>query len=542
MYVFLEKKKTIVFVISLLLILSLVACGTNENNENSSSKEEEILEEGSTYKDTLIYAMNTDALTLDLQQQKDATSRTVVNMLYNGLLKYVEDGQGGFKIVGDLADSWGVDDDGLTWTFNLKEGVKFHSGKEMTAHDFKATYERAIDPEAAFQVSSLTIISDIEVKDDYTLVLKTKEPVSNFESVLTDIETGVLDPEFIEKYGNDLGATVESVNGTGPYKVVEWIRDEEIVLERFDDYFEDKGKTKTIVYKVIPENSARAIALETGEIDITTKLLPEDVKRFDGMDGFKVIKRDMVNQRLFRFGCNDPIISNTKVRQAIVHAIDRKAIIDSLFPGLVGEVTGPLTKVSQGYIDLGVIKQDQDKARQLLVEAGYPDGFETKIVTTSRYEQGVELAEIISAQLAEVGIKADIEVLEWSVISPMWKTTPMAEFDQPMFIMGSGAPSADADSEWNNLYTAWDREDSRLNYGFYYNEEVDELMPKARAEMDETKRNEYYKRIGEILYLDDPAGIWLFDQYNIFVTSDEVDGITFYPSAVVTFENVTVKE
>jgi len=550
-------KKYIPILLICSFILILVGCGTTEPTISATEPPVEVSESSEPiesvvaetafdespldtvqYKDQIIYAHSTDAITLNATTQSGTNTETIVFMMYNALLKFDEN----FKVVGDLAESWSVSDDDLSWTFKLKQGVKFHNGKVMTAHDFKATYDYALNPDNGFTVASLSMIEEISVPDDYTLVLKTSKPYGVMERVLCDIETAVQDSEYIEKFGAELGSTVESVNGTGPYKPVEWIRDVSITLERFDDYFGEVGGTKTIVYRVIPDAAARAIALETGEIDIAVNLAAEDVARLESMEGFQNVKRTTVNQRLFRFGCNDPIMSNTKVRQAIVYAIDRQLIIDALFPGLVNPATAPVSPLTFGYKNLGVIEQDLEKAKALLADAGYPDGFDTKIVTTTRYEKGVELAEVISAQLSEIGINAEIDVWEWAAISSSWNTMPMAEFDQPMFIMGGGYGSADSDGELRLLYGAWESETARKNYGFYVNDEVTELLNKAAVETDQSVREQYYHRVVEILYLEDPGGIWLFDQLQVISTTDKVAGFRYLPNAVVNLAYVTAQK
>lgn len=538
-------KKLLTLILCLAMVLSVFAgCSSTPATEEGASSSGEAAQgeaADSEYKDTLVFAMNTDVQSLDPQIQNDTTSEQVVKMLYNTLLKFEDDG----TVVGDLAESWSVSEDKLTWTFNLKQGVKFHNGKELTSADVKATFDRALNAEAGGLRTTeiIKMFTAVEAPDPYTVTITTDAPYGPMESLMCNMSLGIMDADYIEQYGLDLGTSAEGENGTGPFKVVSWERDQEIVVERFDDYFGTPAKLQTVVYTIIPEAASRVIALETGEVDVIDKPTDEDLARLEAdTENFTVLRKPTISQRLFRFGCNDPIISNTKVRQAIVYAIDRQAIIDALFTGSGYPSTAPLAPVTFGYSDLGEIEQDLELAKSLLAEAGYPDGFDTKIVTTERYQNGIELAEIISQQLAEIGINAEIEVWEWSALSASWNGITADEFDQPIFIMGAGPSMRDADGGLRGLYTTSETGLNDRNYGFYSNAEVDALIEQGMQETDQQKRVEIYKEAMEILYREDPVAFWLFDMYGLAITSSKVEGVTLSPISTITFENATVKK
>ena len=329
-------KKLLTLILCLAMVLTVfVGCSSTPATEEGASASGDAAQgeaADSEYKDTLVYALNTDVQSLDPQIQNDTTSEQVVKMLYNTLLKFEDDG----TVVGDLAESWSVSEDKLTWTFNLKQGVKFHNGKELTSADVKATFDRALNAEAGGLRTTeiIKMFTAVEAPDPYTVTITTDGPYGPMESLMCNMSLGIMDADYIEQYGLDLGTSVEGENGTGPFKVVSWERDQEIVVERFDDYFGTPAKLQTVVYTVIPEAASRVIALETGEVDVIDKPTDEDLARLEAdTENFTVLRKPTISQRLFRFGCNDPIISNTKVRQAIVYAIDRQAIIDALFTG-----------------------------------------------------------------------------------------------------------------------------------------------------------------------------------------------------------------
>ena len=543
-------KKIVALVLCMAMVLSLAACGGSKTSTapaqsgttTPAPSAAPAAPAESEYKDTLTYAINTDIQDIDPQIQNDTTSENVVKMLYNTLLKFQDDG----TVVGDLAKEWSVSDDKLTWTFKLNEGVKFHDGSELTSDDVKASFERAMNaPAGALRTTEIVkMFEKVEVVDKYTVTITTSEPYGPMESLLCNMQTGILDDATIAKWGYDeITSNLEAENGTGPFTLESWTRDQEIVIKRFDDYFGTPAKLETVVYTVIPEAASRAIALENEEVDVISSPTAEDLARLEAdTENYTVIRRPSVGQRLFRFGCNDPIISNTLVRQAIVYTIDRQVIIDALFQGLGYPNTAPLAPVTFGYSDLGGIEKDLDKAKELLAKAGYPNGFDTKIVTTSRYQYGVEMAEILKEQLAEVGINAEVEVWEWSALSASWSGVTPEEFDQPIFIMGAGPSMRDADGGLRGLYTTTENGLNDRNYGFYSNARVDELITAGMQETDPAKRIEIYKEAMEILYREDPVAFWLYDQYGMVVTSSKVEGVNLSPISTVTFEAATVKK
>lgn len=532
------NKKFIVGIICVVILVAGYFMIGSKSDE--SQKEATTVATEAEYRDTLIFATNTDILTLDPQIQNDSTTEQVVRMLYNNLLKFEDNGE----ITGDLAEEWNVAEDGVTWTIKLKQGVKFHNGKEMTATDVKATFERAMNAEAGGLRTTeiIKMFESVEAPDKYTVVITTDEPYGPMEALLCNLSLAIMDADYINKYGLDLGSKVEGENGTGPYKITTWSKDDEVVIERFENYFGTPAFTQRIIIKPIPEAASRVIALENEEVDVIKDINANDLATLEKHENITVLKVPTISQRLFRFGCNDPIMANTKVRQAIVYAIDRQSIIDSLFAGTAYPSTAPLAPVTWGYTNLGEIKQDKEKAKQLLKDAGYPDGFETKIITSERYMKGTQLAEVVASQLSEIGITAKIEVWEWSALSASWSGVTREEFDQPIFIMGAGPSMRDADGGLRGLYTTTESGLNDRNYGFYSNKKADELIIAGMQETNKEKRAQLYAEAEKILYLEDPAGFWLFDIYGMAAMNKKVEGVHVSPINNVTFENARVKK
>lgn len=297
------------------------------------------------YKDTVILATGTDQNYMDGQMNN--TNDKVLRTVYSSLVKR----NSANEIIGDLAESWDVSEDSLTWTFHLRKGVKFHNGKEFTSADVKASYDRLLNKEDPVRyTSTMSTIVKCEVVDTYTVALSTAVPNPAMLANLCHRANLILDADYIAKYGKELGLTAESCNGTGPYVLKEWNMGERMVFEAFPDYFEGEAPTKNFIIEVMPEAASRAIALEMGEVDIADGCSSIDVQRLmaddetGNQDGVLVNFYTYQGLHGFQFNCAHPILKDTKVRQAISHAVDRQAIIDAIYAP-IGEycATAPLS-------------------------------------------------------------------------------------------------------------------------------------------------------------------------------------------------------
>ena len=480
---------------------------------------------------SLIFASSADATILDPHNTTDSQSDQVIWMVYNALIRYDED----MRIVPDLAERWEVAEDDVTWTFELRQGVRFHDGAEFDAHAVKANFDRVLDPEGGHNRRSLFLpIETVEVVDDYTVRIITEFPFGAFEPMMAHVSAAIVSPTAAAEHGGEFGKTADATAGTGPYRVVSWRKDLELVLERNDDYWGEKGKLDQIIYRPIPEAASRIIALESGDVDVITHVPPPDLERLEEDENVQVLKTLSIGAQQFRFHCKREPYTDPRVRRAVAHAIDRQTIIDNLMPGMVQPSTGPLTPRIRGRADLGEFPYDPDEARRLLAEAGYPDGFRTTINTTPRYNMGVELAQAVAAQLAEVGIEAEIEVLEWGAIRQYWGGLLPEDCPLEIFIMGAGASSADADWGLRPIFSTQERNEN--NYGYYSNEEFDELILKAMREVDADARNALYRRAQEIVYMEDPGAVWMYDNYHVVGARSRVADLTTSPLGLVTFE------
>ena len=493
--------------------------------------------ETAEYKDTLIVGTYGDQDTLD--PQVNVSNDKVLRLLYDGLLTHDNDG----NIVAGLAESWEHSDDYLTWTFNLRKGVKFANGKELTSADVVATFNRLIDKDHPLRYSEkVEFIDSVEAIDDYTVQINCGYQYGIVEETLAMQCCFILDADYIEQYAYDIGIDINTINGTGPYKITSWDADEQMTFEANEYWWGGEVGTPNMIYKVIPEAASRALAIETGEVDILDRPAVGDYQRLANTEGLVGVSQPGYGLQGFQFNCSElSICQDVRIRQAISMAIDRETIVQALY-GEIGESAthGPMTPNIFGYVDLGVVPYDPEQAKALLAEAGYPDGFDLNLMTYGGYNKGVELAEVVKEFLAEIGINVTIESVDGATFNAMFGITK-EELKWDMFIMGFGGAGLDADASLRRVMKTEDDGLNTNNYGWYSNARVDELLEAAVTELDQEKRKEMYAEIQQIVYLDDPFAVYMNLRSSLYIMKDTVENFNINAVQVVEFEKIKVR-
>lgn len=474
------------------------------------------------YKDTLLYATAVDQNWMDGQMNN--TNDKVLRTVYSSLVKR----NGNNEIVPDLAESWEVAEDGVTWTFKIRQDVKFHNGKPLTTADIKASYDRLMNKEKPVRyTATVAYLKEVNVVDDYTIQFVTNNKYPIMLASMTHRAQLILDKDFIEKFGEQLGTTAETVNGTGPFKLAKWDVGEQQVFERFDDYFLGPAVSKTIVIKIVPDASARAAALETGEVDIADGINQADQEHLKTVEGIAVNYYRYIGMHGLQFNCADPYLKDVRLRLAVSYAVDREAIVNALYNIPAGEdaASAPVHPLVNGYYDFGAIKQDQEKAKALMAEAGVPDGFPITIQISTSYSKALETGEMMVEQLAEVGIKATLAPVDNAAFNASFgsRKAPGDNFPWSMFFMGFGPSSVDAGELARTFVTSPDGNNNN-NYGWYSNPKFDELIKAAATEMDKDKRNGLLKDAMQVIYLDDPVAVYTNNRVLNYCMKDTVVG------------------
>jgi peptide/nickel transport system substrate-binding protein len=450
--------------------------------------------------------------------------------IYSRLVRVDAEG----KLVPDLAVSWEVIEPRV-WRFHLREGVKFHNGEEFDAQDVKFTIDFSMVPDNKRMVGTNGVhqVESVEIVDPYTVDITTKEPVGTLAGYLTRMY--ILPDEYFAEVGAE-GFDAAPV-GTGPFKVIDWQRDDYINLEAYDDYWEGRAKLDAIEIRVMPEASSRAAALRAGEVNLIFDTPPELVGELE-QDGFTVTSVPIGQTHTYGFGRETQRIEplrDKRVRQAIQYAIDTDAIVATVCQGLTQKSDGQLAPPgATGYTpSVQAYPYDPEKARQLLAEAGYPDGFTMPLKSTAgKIFKDKETTEAIVAYLADVGITAEVEWLESSVWAERYLNNTLDEggmFTASWVIV----PPMDVMISYNQFLCSSPRK-------FWCNERYDELEALEQAEGDPAKRAEYLAEMTQILH-DEAVMYFVYQIPYVYAYDPGVQGIGLYGNASINFLETTIE-
>ncbi|MEJ9280297.1 ABC transporter substrate-binding protein [Ureibacillus thermosphaericus] len=485
----------------LLLIFVLAACS---GNDKANEPAETDGDKKSNVPQVLVFGRGGDSVSLDPAIVTDGESAKVTINIYETLVNF---GEQDTTIHPGLAESWEVSEDGLTYTFKLREGVKFHDGTDFNAEAVVKNFERwkAGAEEkfyyyhSMFKADGEDIISEVIADGDYTVIFKLSRPQAPFLKNLAMFSFGIASPTALDQYGESFG---DNPVGTGPFKFVEWKRNDSITLEKFEDYWQEGlPKLDKVIFRSIPDNSARLNALVAGEIDLADGINPSDAQSVEANANLQLIERPSMNIGYLGLTNTRPPFDNKLVRQAVNHAIDKQAIVDAFFLGRAEVAVNPMPPSISGYNDeIQDYEYNPEKAKELLAQAGY-DGTPIELwampVPRPYMPDGRKIAEAIQKNLQDVGIPSEIKTAEWATYLDMAKN---GEFDA--FLLGWTGDNGDAD---NFIYTLLDKDTiGSNNYAYYSNDEVHNLLIQAQSEVDEEKRNELYKKAQEIIKEDAP--------------------------------------
>lgn len=507
---FMSKKIFAILLLSLMLIL--VACSTNESSEGGESGGNTPTNDN---KD-LIIAIGSDMVGFDIHDHNNTSTESIHQHMFDYLFKRDKNNE----LQPMLAESYEILDD-QTVEIKLKKGVKFHNGDEFTAEDVKFTLERVAQTDTLQEHANYKQIQEVKIIDPLTVQIITKAPEPSIIHRLSRLGSGMLPKKYIEENGWD--HFLENPIGTGPYKYVEWVRDNKIVFERFDDYYQGAVEEwDTVTFRIIPENSTRVSELLTGGVDIATNIPPADWDRVNNNDGTS-LKQEVSNRTIFlnlRASDGYPT-ADVKVRQAIDYAIDDKTLAEIALKGAgipVRSMVGPGNFGHEPSL-YNSYNYDVDKAKQLLADAGYPDGFEMTFHSPKgRYLMDAEVAELIVGMLSQVGIKVNLQFMEWSSFVQMRN----ANENKDMYLLGLG------NSMFDGAYAVdWFNAARNEGHTDYENQQVEELLAQSKVNMDPTTREKQIQEIQKVVAEDVPYVFLYLEKINVGV-NDRVD---FTPSS-----------
>ena len=492
------NKRLGLLTVVILSILFLVACGGDVEKKDSTAK------------DTLVVAQGADVKSLDPHASNDNPSSRVRVQIYDRLVQLDDNGVPQPM----LAESWERPDD-TTTIFHLRKGVKFHNGDEMKASDVKFSLERALKAPEIFYI--IEGINGIEVLDDYTVKVTTEKPMAALLNNLSNGTIAILSEKATTEAGEGFG---QHPIGTGPYKFVSWQSGDKIILEAFPEYWQGTPSIKNVVFKSIVEETNRTIGLETGELDVVYDILGMDKVKLREDERFTFIEEPQLALTYLGFNLKKEPYNNPKVREAISYAIDQKPIIDTVFLGAAEPANSILGKNIFAYYDVEKFTQNIEKAKALMAEAGYPDGFKAKLWVNDNPVRR-DTAVILQDQLKQIGIDVAIETLEWGAF-----LDGTARGEHEMYILGWVNTARDPDMyELVSSSTMG----AAGNRAFYSDPEMDKMLAAGKVELDPEKRKEIYKEIQIKIRKDIPMYMIAYPLQNV-VTQKNIKNFKLDPA------------
>lgn len=528
------------FVLALAFSMILAACsgGGSSSSENGSGNEIDEDKGKGTEGGDLVLAVLSDASSLDPAGSNDVPSSVVQANIYETLVKRDDDN----KIVEGLAEKWEAIDD-TTYEFTLRQGVTFHDGEPFNAEVVKMNLERVLDPEVASPRYFLyEMITDIIVKDDYTVQIKTEYPFAPLLAHLSHNGGSMVSPKSIEadyeamKNGEKAGSVIATNPvGTGYFKFESWEPGAEIKLSKNEDYWGDKAHVDTVTFKVVPESAVRNADLETGYVHIADPVQPNEVAGINEGSFAKVNQKASSSLAYLGFNTDKEPFNDPKVRRAISMLVNKDDISQGVYDGFGIPAKGPLAPGIFGYNeDAKPIEYNVEEAKKLLKEAGYENGFKSSIWTNDN-PQRQQIAVLLQDELKKVNVEVSIEVMEFGAY--LEKT---ANGEHDMFILGWSNPTGDADYGMYALFHSSQKGDPG-NRSFYDNPEVDKLLEEGRRESDPDERIKIYNKVQEMLIEEAPMAYLIHTEYLTGV-SNKIKGFSIGTDGIYQLKDVQFVE
>jgi peptide/nickel transport system substrate-binding protein len=494
---------------------------------------------------TVIAALVAEPTSLDPGQLTDINSMRLVRNIYDGLTGFEP---GTFTIKPLLAESWEISEDGKTYTFKLRQGVNFHDGTPFTADAVKFAFDRMLDPEHPYHETGpfpfasfyFGAIDETEVVDASTVRMHLKDPYAPLLNTLAVACGFIPSPEAVKAHGKDYS---QNPVGTGPFKFVSWEHNQRVTLEANPDYLEGAPKLQNLVFRPIVEEQTRLTELLSGGVNFIVDVPPDNIEQLKADPTFQFVEQPGPHIWWATINTQIKPLDNVRVRQALNYAVNKEAIVTQILKdtGSVAHTVVPPAIEWAYNPDAQSYPYDPEKAKQLLTEADYADGFEMTFWVTesgSGMQSPKTMAEAIQADLQAVGITTTIEVAEWGAYldlynSGMGDTAGLAEMS---WMFDTGDPHTVLPLN----FSADGYPPNGFNTGRYINERVDELLKQAAVSLDQEQRGELYKEVQKITSEEAP---WIFvdnAKQNAAMLAN-VKGFQLSPSFLLSFKDTYVE-
>ncbi|MGM9926413.1 MAG: ABC transporter substrate-binding protein [Bacillus sp. (in: firmicutes)] len=523
------KKRSLLLFLVLMMVISAALIGCSSDDKANGDDKDTGGSKGASTEEatdgTLIFGRGGDSTSLDPAMTTEGEAFKVTENVLETLISF---GKDNMDLEPGLATEWASSEDGLTYTLTLREGVKFHDGTDFNADAVVFNFERwkAGDKEQFYYYNSQfgDLIKEVKVVDAKTVEITTTRPLAPFFKNLAMAPFAISSPAAIEKYGDKYS---DNPVGTGPFVFKEWKRNDIITIEKNTDYWQEGlPKLDSIIFRVIPENSARVNALMAGEVDLIDGVNYSDAPSIESNGELQIIKRPSLNVAYLGLTATRGPLKEKLVRQALNHAVNKETLIEAFYSGSAEPAINPMPPVVEGYNpDVVDYEYDLEKAKALLAEAGYADGFEMELwampVARPYMPDGQKIAEALQADFEKIGVKTKIVTYEWATYLDKAR---LGEADS--FLLGWTGDNGDAD---NFLYVLLDQDSiGSNNYTYYENQDVHDLLIAAQSTVNQEERNKLYEE-AQVLIKEDAPWIPLVHSQPLLAAGKSVTDFVPHP-------------
>ncbi|WP_204902647.1 glutathione ABC transporter substrate-binding protein GsiB [Erwinia endophytica] len=485
-------------------------------------------------KDAVI-AVGSNFTTLDPYDANDTLSQAVAKSFYQGLFGFDKD----MKLINVLAESFDASKDGLSYTIKLKKGVKFQDGTDFNAEAVKANLDRASNPDNHLKRYNLfKSIAATEVVDPYTVKITLKQPFSAFINTLASPAAAMISPAALKKYGKDIGFHPV---GTGPYELDNWNQTDYVKVKKFDGYWK-KGypKLDSITWRPVVDNNTRAAMLQTGEANFAFPIPYEQAKLLEKNNKLELVTAPSIMQRYISLNVTQKPFDNPKVREAINYAINRQALVKVAFAGYATPATGivpPAIQYAQSY---PTPEYNPAKARELLKEAGFPNGFTTTLWSSHNNSTAQKVLQFTQQQLAQVGIKATVTAMDAGQRAAEVEDKGQKESGVRMFYTGWSASTGEANWALTPLFATQAWPPAIFNTAFYSHPQVDKDLADALKTTDSKQKAALYKDAQDRIWKDQPW-VPLVVEKLVSANSKNLTGFYVMPDTSFSFDDADLQ-
>jgi peptide/nickel transport system substrate-binding protein len=455
---------------------------------------------------TLVFAQGQETVGLDAHIITDGFSANNTSNLYDTLVRFRADGT---AVEPSLAESWTASPDGLVWTFKLRKGVKFHDGTPFDAEAVKFNVERQVNPKhtyhhGSFDYAGFTYqnLKAVEVVDASSVRFRLTAPFAPFLANMAMFTTTINSPTAVRKYGKDY---FKHPVGTGPFKFVEWVQKDHVTYEANKEYWAGRPCVDRLIIRGIPDNTVRVLELEKGTLHIMDQTSPTDYERIRKNKDLVLFTGPGLNTGYIAMNVEKEPFNDVRIRRAVNHAINKAVLVRAFYLGIGTPAKNPMPPTIWSYNDA---VQDYEysvaKAKELLAEAGYPNGFSTELWWPNRARpyltQPQKIAEAMQQMLAQVGVRAKLVTFEWGAF-----LSKASNAEHPMMIIGWTGDNGDPD---NFLYALLDKDNAvkgtAQNYAFYKSDALHDLLIRAQRTSNQAERTRLYQQAQVIIKRDAP--------------------------------------